>query len=84
MLKQRHTNSIKQLLAAIVLVQLSLSWCQLWGLDPGKRIDRYLVDQWQTAQGLQSNKILAIARTDDGYLWFRTDKGLIRFDGVTF
>ncbi|MCP5053409.1 MAG: helix-turn-helix domain-containing protein, partial [bacterium] len=57
---------------------------QLWGLDPGKRIDRYLVDQWQTAQGLQSNKILAIARTDDGYLWFRTDKGLIRFDGVTF
>ncbi|MCP5049084.1 MAG: helix-turn-helix domain-containing protein [bacterium] len=54
------------------------------GLDPGKRVDQYLVNQWGMNDGLLSNQILSITQTNDGYLWIRTDKSLIRFDGAEF
>jgi ligand-binding sensor domain-containing protein/AraC-like DNA-binding protein len=57
----------------------------IWALDPRKTPDQYLVDHWEEeADGILSNTVLAIAQTADGYLWFGTSKGLVRFDGVTF
>jgi ligand-binding sensor domain-containing protein/AraC-like DNA-binding protein len=47
-------------------------------------VDRYQVDQWDTADGLPSNTIHAIAQTPGGYLWVATYKGLVRFDGISF
>ncbi|HEX4645389.1 MAG TPA: two-component regulator propeller domain-containing protein, partial [Verrucomicrobiae bacterium] len=44
----------------------------------------YLVDQWQTDDGLPQNSATSIAQTPDGYLWFGTFNGLVRFDGVRF
>jgi signal transduction histidine kinase/ligand-binding sensor domain-containing protein len=44
----------------------------------------YLVDQWQTDDGLPQNSATSIAQTPDGYLWFSTFNGLVRFDGVRF
>src|SRR5512141_1985349 len=44
----------------------------------------YRVDFWSEADGLPQSRIRAIAQTRDGYLWFGTDSGLVRFDGATF
>jgi ligand-binding sensor domain-containing protein/AraC-like DNA-binding protein len=82
MKRRRNFRTTKQLLASIILVQLS--WCPIWGLDPDKKIDRYLVDKWDTDDGIPSNDIRSIAQTPDGYLWIVTGKGLVRFDGVKF
>lgn len=45
---------------------------------------RYLVDEWQTDQGLPQNIVKAVTQTADGYLWCGTTNGLARFDGIQF
>jgi len=44
----------------------------------------FLIDSWQTEQGLPENSATAMVQTPDGYLWFGTFAGLVRFDGVKF
>ena len=44
----------------------------------------YLVDVWDTENGLPGSTVTAIAQTPDGYLWVGTYAGLARFDGVRF
>jgi len=44
----------------------------------------YVVDIWQTEDGLPQNSVTALAQTHDGYLWVGTQDGLARFDGVRF
>jgi ligand-binding sensor domain-containing protein len=44
----------------------------------------YLIDTWETEDGLPENSATAMAQTPDGYLWFGTFNGLVRFNGVTF
>jgi len=41
-------------------------------------------DVWTSAEGLPQDSIRAAAQTADGYLWFATTNGLVRFDGVSF
>lgn len=53
-----------------------------FALDPNKAISQYVQQIWQDE--LPQSTILAIAQTKDGYMWFATYKGLIRFDGVRF
>jgi ligand-binding sensor domain-containing protein len=45
---------------------------------------QYVIDSWTTDNGLPQNSVLSIAQTPDGYLWFATFDGLVRFDGVRF
>ncbi len=56
----------------------------VFALDPARKIEQYGHDVWQQEQGLPQNSIWATAQTPDGYLWFGTEEGLVRFDGVTF
>lgn len=44
----------------------------------------FLFDTWQTEDGLPQNTIRCITQTRDGYLWFGTFDGLVRFDGIRF
>jgi signal transduction histidine kinase/ligand-binding sensor domain-containing protein len=44
----------------------------------------YIIDAWQTEDGLPQNSVNSIAQTPDGYLWLATFNGLTRFDGVEF
>lgn len=44
--------------------------------------DRYNYTPYR--EGLPQNTVKAIAQTSDGYLWFGTRFGLVRFDGVNF
>ena len=44
----------------------------------------YLIDTWETDDGLPENSATAMVQTSDGYLWFGTFNGLVRFDGLKF
>lgn len=53
-------------------------------LNPAKAITQYMQTSWTSESGLPQNSVQAIAQTKDGYLWFGTQEGLTRFDGVHF
>lgn len=42
------------------------------------------VDNWQIDQGLPVNSIITVAQTADGWLYFGTEEGLVKFDGHSF
>ncbi|MEO1022689.1 MAG: response regulator [Bacteroidota bacterium] len=44
----------------------------------------YVLDHWTTDDGLPLNSIIDIIMSKNGYLWFATYDGLIRFNGVDF
>lgn len=50
--------------------------------NPGAR--RYRFDSWTADNGLPQNSVYSILQTRDGYLWFTTLDGLVRYDGVQF
>jgi PAS domain S-box len=72
-------RSISWLFCAALLVAPSLL-----ALDPSRAITQYGLSVWTTDQGLPQSSVSAIAQTPDGYLWFGTQEGLARFDGVRF
>jgi ligand-binding sensor domain-containing protein/AraC-like DNA-binding protein len=82
MKRRKNFASTEQILSLIILVHLF--WLPAWGLDPDKPVNQYLVDKWETADGIPSNTIHSIVQTPDGYLWIATSKGLVRFDGIKF
>ena len=45
---------------------------------------QYRFDHWTADNGLPQNSVRGIVQTQDGYLWFTTFDGLVRFDGVRF
>ena len=75
-------------------INLACGWaaaiCCLLAIDThaGKTTFRsdpdYLIDTWETEDGLPENSATAMVQTADGYLWFGTFNGLVRFDGVKF
>ena len=44
----------------------------------------FLVDKWDTGDGLPSSTVTSVEQTPDGYLWVGTYNGLARFDGARF
>ena len=67
------------IVAAIVWMPASAA-----ALDPERAIAQYLRDRWATESGFPGGQVYAIAQTSDGYLWIAAEKGLVRFDGLTF
>jgi ligand-binding sensor domain-containing protein len=53
-------------------------------LAPGKAITQYRRDVWLPKDGLPQSSVDSMVQTRDGYLWFGTQEGLARFDGVRF
>ncbi|MGV3520550.1 sensor histidine kinase [Luteitalea sp.] len=47
-------------------------------------MSQYLLDRWGVESGYPGGAVHAITQTPDGYLWIAAEKGLVRFDGVTF
>ena len=45
---------------------------------------QYRFDSFTTDNGLPQNGVRDVAQTPDGYLWFTTFDGLVRYDGVKF
>ena len=52
-------------------------------LDPTLAVSQYAHTGWTVRDGFSLGNIYAMAQTPDGYLWFGTEFGLVRFDGVT-
>ena len=71
------------LLVAPLLIQLLLPG-RASALDPAKDLKQYNCRTWNRQNGLPATSINAIAQTRDGYLWFGTAAGLLRFDGTEF
>jgi signal transduction histidine kinase/ligand-binding sensor domain-containing protein len=47
-------------------------------------MSQYVREHWGTERGFPSGPVYAIAQTADGYLWIGTERGLVRFDGLSF
>jgi hypothetical protein len=45
---------------------------------------QYIRDDWDASKGYPGGRIYGITQTSDGYLWIGSEKGLLRFDGLTF
>jgi PAS domain S-box-containing protein len=71
-------------LTACLSVALLLSPTPARALNPSIANTQYGVSSWLSDDGLPQNWIGAIAQTPDGYLWFATEEGVSRFDGVRF
>lgn len=52
--------------------------------SPTLTSDQFVHAAWQAKDGLPQNSVYSITQTNDGYLWFATQEGLVRFDGVKF
>jgi len=77
-----HKLSITLALMCMVLPLFLVR--QVLALDPTKSIRQYVYDSWQLAEGLPEISVYAIAQSKEGYIWFGTLEGLVRFDGVKF
>ncbi|HEX3470548.1 MAG TPA: two-component regulator propeller domain-containing protein, partial [Silvibacterium sp.] len=51
-------------------------------VDPNRQITQYVHTAWRVQDGIEVGG--TVTQTPDGYLWFGTPSGLLRFDGVTF
>ena len=71
-------------LFALAVAQLSGQTPLQRGLDPEKSIAQYVHEAWQIKEGLPQNSVQSITQTPDGYVWFTTQEGLVRFDGLRF
>jgi PAS domain S-box-containing protein len=81
--RKQHRRSGRGLLTGVWLLQLLLAGRAL-ALDPAKDVLQYNCRTWNRQNGLPASDINAIAQTKDGYLWFGTSAGLLRFDGIEF
>ena len=77
-------GAVSRSFAAAVLLLVGLRPFPAEALDPAKRITQYVFDSWQLRDGLPVSGVRSIAQTPDGYMWFGTEEGLVRFDGVRF
>lgn len=67
-----------------VLAATLLCVATAWALDPHQSLRRYGYQSWQTDSGLPQNTVHSVVQTSDGYQWFATEAGLVRFDSVKF
>ncbi len=65
-----------------LLKEFVLIFCLCFGIFTGQAQFRF--DSWTADNGLPQNSVYSIVQTPDGYLWFTTFDGLVRFDGVRF
>ena len=64
---------MKNILVLLLLVLPECIWAQ-----------SYSVKKLGAMEGLSNNNVLSIAQDKQGYLWFATEEGLNKFDGVHF
>lgn len=52
--------------------------------DPVAEPVEMLLRRWSIRDGLPNNRVRAVIRTRDGFIWLATDGGAVRFDGMNF
>ena len=71
-------------MAWLVLGLFLLPGVRLPAAAPSVFWNEFIIDRWENDDGLPENSATAMVQTPDGYLWFGTFKGLVRFDGARF
>ncbi len=71
-------------LVAALIVVLSPETPAAMGDETRAPMPTYIIDTWETVDGLPENSATAMAQTDAGYLIVGTFGGLAQFDGVGF
>lgn len=81
---QDSFQSVTRGLAILFGLLIGVVWSSLTvlALDPHKAVSQYIHHVWRDE--LPQGSVLCITQTQDGYLWFGTYEGLVRFDGVRF
>ena len=83
-MRHAKTEIAHRLVILACLVMPALLCIPAYALNPNRNISQYAHNVWRMQDGFFSGKVNAIAQTTDGYLWFGTRMGLLRFDGVRF
>ena len=78
--RRRPTRVVSALTAAAMVATAH----DVYALDPTKAISQYVHAVWDSDDGLPQNSVTSLVQTRDGYVWFGTQEGLVRFDGVRF
>jgi signal transduction histidine kinase/ligand-binding sensor domain-containing protein len=66
-----------------MVLGILLGCCSVaFALDPSLDVSQYAHTSWTVRDGFSLGNVYAMAQTPDGYLWFGTEFGLFRFDGV--
>ncbi|MGO8838583.1 MAG: two-component regulator propeller domain-containing protein [Limisphaerales bacterium] len=72
----------------LIATGVGILWMLLCGFPlsaaTNSSVSDYLIDVWESEQGLPQDSVTSIVQTRDGYLWLGTYNGLVRFDGVRF
>ncbi len=76
--EKRGVFALGMVLAGVLLT-LGLG---AYALEPALDVSQYAHTAWKIREGFSKGRITSIAQTPDGYLWFGTEFGLLRFDGV--
>jgi diguanylate cyclase (GGDEF)-like protein len=73
--------------ALCVFLRLACLWLLAAGTataSEGRPLNEYFRETWTTRQGLPHNLVQGVAQTPDGYLWFATWEGVVRYNGIEF
>ncbi|HEU0153731.1 MAG TPA: two-component regulator propeller domain-containing protein [Arenimonas sp.] len=70
-------------LRALLIMLAALLAAPAQALDQ-KALDAYAREIWTTRDGLPHNQVNSIAQTPEGYLWFATWEGVVRYNGQEF
>ncbi len=69
----------------VIATLVTVTWAlPLVALDPEVHPTQYSLRAWNNEDGLPQNTVQSIVQGHRGYLWFATQEGLARFDGVSF
>jgi ligand-binding sensor domain-containing protein/signal transduction histidine kinase len=79
--KRRNPEFYKILMAGLMVLCFAF---EAKAIDPNRALAQYIRERWGNEKGFLGGSVTAIAQTADGYLWIGTEKGLVRFDGLTF
>lgn len=84
-LKKTGKIQIMKIKLNVLLVTFFLYYSTLpLSCMPVKPFHFYQHNRWTMLDGLPMDSALAIAQTPDGYIWIGTERGVARFDGITF
>lgn len=74
----------RPLLLLVIVLAALIGTPAARALDPDKSFHHFVQDTWSIEDGLPQITVRAITQDRDGYLWFGTQLGVARFDGVHF
>ena len=73
-----------KLILVLTYFWLGLNFCDAQETSPDLFDTEYAVSHYNAENGLPQNSVKNIAKDSNGFIWFTTESGLVRFDGLNF